>query len=74
MTNAGPGRFRWRTRLRRRLPWFLVDRGVAGKGTADCGNHEWYNADGAVDHCYHCTAGRRPHPPAGGTTGERKGH
>ena len=37
-------RYRWRTWLRRRLPWFLVDWGVAGKGTADCGDHEWYNA------------------------------
>ncbi|MFJ6214495.1 hypothetical protein ACIQGZ_14340 [Streptomyces sp. NPDC092296] len=40
------GRYRWRTRLRRRLPRFLVDRGAAGTGTRDCGAHEWYNHDG----------------------------
>jgi len=59
MGNSGRARFRWRTRLRRRLPRFLVDWGVAGKGTIDCGEHEWYNADGVVEHCYHCTVGRR---------------
>ncbi|MFD9124985.1 hypothetical protein [Kitasatospora sp. NPDC059571] len=46
------GRYRWRTRLRRQLPWFLVERGLAGKGTQDCGDHEWYNHDGVVAHCY----------------------
>lgn len=54
------GRYRWRTWLRRRLPWVLIDRGVAGKGEGDCGRHEWYNSDGVVEHCYHCTAGQRP--------------
>src|SRR3954449_12435865 len=54
MSNLGRGRYRWRTRLRRHLPWFLIDRGVAAKYTADCGDHEWYNADGVVEHCYHC--------------------
>jgi hypothetical protein len=29
------------------------------KGRDDCGNHEWYNADHAVEHCYHCR-GERP--------------
>jgi hypothetical protein len=42
----------------------LVDRGVAGKGMTDCGDHEWYNADGVVEHCYHCEVGRRPYDPA----------
>jgi hypothetical protein len=42
----------------------LVDRGVAGKGTTDCGDHEWYNADGVVERCYHCTVGHRPYDPA----------
>ena len=57
----GPaGRYRWRTRLRRRLPWFLVNRGIAGKGAGDCGAHEWYNYDGVIARCYHCEAGARP--------------
>jgi len=64
MGNAWRGRYRWRTWLRRRLPWLLVDRGVAGKGTTDCGDHEWYNADGVVERCYHCTVGHRPYDPA----------
>ena len=54
-----------RYRLRRLLPSFLVNPGVLGKGTADCGDHEWYNADGAVEHCNHCTVGQRPRRAAG---------
>lgn len=54
------GRYRRRTRLRRGLPWFLVDRGIAAKGT-DCGAHEWYNHDGVTARCYHCEV-RRPWP------------
>jgi hypothetical protein len=49
--------FRWRTRLRRHLPWFLIDLGLADKGD-DCeahgGAHEWYNADDVMSACYHC--------------------
>ena len=56
----GRGRFRLRTRLRRHLPQRLVDRGVAGKGTTDCGAHEWYNHDGQVARCYHCEVGTAP--------------
>jgi hypothetical protein len=59
------GRYRWRTRTRRSLPWFLVDRGLAGKGTGDCGAHEWYDHDGVVAHCYHCEAGERSWPVRG---------
>ena len=58
------GRYRWRTSLRRRLPRFLVYLGIAGKGTADCGDHDWYNVDNIVEHCYHCVIGRRPYDPA----------
>jgi hypothetical protein len=56
------GRYRWRTRLRRGLPWFLVDRGIAGKGTDGCGAHEWYNHDGVIARCYHCEVGERSWP------------
>ena len=49
--------FRWRTRLRRHLPWFLIDLGLADKGD-DCeahgGVHEWYNRDDVVSACHHC--------------------
>lgn len=58
MTRA---RYRWRTRLRRRLPWPLINLGLAAKGTADCGDHDWYKESGEVDRCYHCkVAERRP--------------
>ncbi|MFG2825000.1 hypothetical protein ACGFX4_36920 [Kitasatospora sp. NPDC048365] len=53
------GRYRWRTRLRRHLPWFLIEWGLAGKGSQDCGAHEWYNHDGLVAHCYHCAPGQQ---------------
>jgi hypothetical protein len=53
------GRYRWRTWWRSRLPWVLLDRGVAAKGKRDCGAHEWYNHDGGVDLCYHCAVGER---------------
>ena len=55
------GRYRWRTRLRRQLPWFLVNLGVARKGRRDCGEHDWYKSTDHEDHCYHCEVGvRRP--------------
>ena len=49
--------------MRRRLPWFLVSRGVAAKGRRDCGAHEFYTADGRVERCYHCDVGMRPCDP-----------
>ncbi len=55
------GRFRQRTWLRKRLPLFLVELGVAAKGASDCGNHEWYRSSDDEDRCYHCAVGvRRP--------------
>lgn len=54
-------RYRWRTGIRRRLPWFLINLGVAGKGKRDCGDHEWYYADNVVEHCLHCEVGERPY-------------
>ena len=49
--------YRWRTWLRARLPWFLINLGCAGKGE-DCekagGAHEWYNQDHENSACYHC--------------------
>lgn len=57
------GRYRWRTRIRRHLPWVLVDRGWFDKGSHDCGGHEWYHADDGVERCYHCVVGVRPYSP-----------
>ena len=56
------GRFRFRTWLRSVTPHFISDR--ISKRSSDCENHEWYNHDGATDHCYHCKVGVRPriHP------------
>lgn len=49
--------YRWRTWLRTRLPWFLIDLGFAAKGE-DCeavgGRHRWYNIDNESSGCYHC--------------------
>ena len=57
----GRPRYRWRTRLRRRLPRALVNAGIAAKGRDDCGEHEWYVSSDDEDRCYHCEAGvRRP--------------
>ena len=53
------GKFRFRTWLRTNSPSFISDR--IGKGSADCGDHEWYNHDGLEDRCYHCKVGVRPH-------------
>lgn len=43
--------------LRRHLPWFLLDMGIAEKGK-DCeavgGQHEWYNKNDVSSACYHC--------------------
>ena len=49
--------YRLRTRIRRHLPWFLINVGVCAKGN-DCekagGIHDWYNMDGVLSACYHC--------------------
>lgn len=54
-------RYRWRTRMRRHMPW-AFNRFVP-KGKRDCGDHEWYNADDSIERCYHCIA-ERPYDPA----------
>ena len=49
--------YEWRTWLRGRLPWFLIDLGLAAKGH-DCeaagAEHDWYNRDHKSSGCYHC--------------------
>ncbi len=56
-------RYRFRYQVRRRLPWFLINLGVAAKGSEDCGEHVFYNADGVVERCYFCEVGERPYDP-----------
>ena len=58
------GRYRVRTRVRRHLPWFLINLGIAAQGRQDCGDHEWHNADNVVERCYHCVVGVRPYDRA----------
>ncbi|MDP9386837.1 MAG: hypothetical protein M3Q48_02635 [Actinomycetota bacterium] len=53
------GKYRLRTAVRGRLPWFFVNLGVLAKGRRDCGDHEWYKASDEVDRCYHCEVGER---------------
>lgn len=50
------GKYRWRTKIRSKLPWFLVDMGIAARGQ-DCGGHQWYREDANVWRCYNCTVG-----------------
>jgi len=49
--------YRWRTWIRKRLPWWLINLGLASKGE-DCekagGLHHWYNRDDVSSGCYHC--------------------
>ena len=43
--------------IREKLPWFLINLGIAGKGE-DCekvkAEHEWYNQGGNISACYYC--------------------
>jgi hypothetical protein len=54
-------RYRWRTWMRGRVPWALVD--LFPKGRHDCGQHEWHRDEKNTDRCYHCEVGVRPHQP-----------
>ncbi|MEP1487577.1 MAG: hypothetical protein ABJK28_04015 [Algibacter sp.] len=42
---------------RKRLPWFLIDLGIADKGK-NCesvnAEHSWYNIDNKTSGCYYC--------------------
>ena len=57
-------RYRWRTWIRGRVPWAMVD--WFPKGLKDCGRHRWHAYDHDTDRCYHCEVGVRPrqlYPP-----------
>lgn len=41
--------------MRRSLPGWLL--WVSPKGRSDCGDHEWYRAEGDTWRCYHCEIG-----------------
>jgi hypothetical protein len=49
--------YEFRRQLRQRLPWLLIDLGVAAKGK-DCelvgAKHWWYNTDNENSGCYYC--------------------
>ena len=53
--------FAWRTWLRQKLPWFLINLGLVKKGS-DCeavgGTHRWYSIDGDNSGCYYCDVER----------------
>lgn len=46
-----------RKQIRARLPWFLIQIGIAAKGK-DCkkvnASHSYYNIDGKSNGCYYC--------------------
>jgi hypothetical protein len=54
--------YRYRVWIRGRLPWWLINLGVANKGR-DCeavgGWHRWYKSTDEIDGCYHCEVKRR---------------
>jgi len=54
--------YRYRIWIRVRLPWWLINLGVADKGQ-DCeavgGWHRWYTSTDEIDGCYHCEVTRR---------------
>jgi hypothetical protein len=55
--------FRRRTFVRRHLPWWLINRGLAcPREGDDCeargAHHEWFNADDRSSRCYHCGTAR----------------
>jgi len=56
-------KYRLRLRVRRQLPWVLINLGIAAKGKHDCGDHSWYNADNQVERCHYCEVGERPYDP-----------
>jgi hypothetical protein len=49
--------YSWRLKIRGRLPWFLINLGIAdkGKNCEDVGaEHLWYNIDDKNPGCYYC--------------------
>jgi hypothetical protein len=54
--------YRWRTWLRTKLPWILINIGLIKKGE-DCekvgGKHWWYKQNREHSACYHCKVVRR---------------
>lgn len=49
--------YEFRLRIRERLPWFLINLGIADKGK-DCekvgAKHVWFNIDNQFSGCYYC--------------------
>jgi hypothetical protein len=56
---------RWRTWLRAHTPKVLYYRlGFVVPKATDCGKHDWHNAGGGLDGCYHCERTRSTPPDA----------
>ena len=55
MKNKHP--YELRLRIREKLPWFLINVGIAAKGS-DCekvkADHKWYNSVNGYSSCYYC--------------------
>jgi hypothetical protein len=51
-----------RLRIREKLPWFLINIGIADKGK-NCesvgAEHIWYNIDDTISGCYYCKVERQ---------------
>lgn len=49
--------YAWRLKIRRHLPWFLINLGIADKGE-NCelvgAQHLWFNHDDMSSGCYYC--------------------
>ncbi len=72
LEDGGPiPRYRLRTWFRGHEPNWLSRHWVLPKGSDDCGMHEFYNADGIVNRCYHCAVGLRLRTEPTLATGDR---
>jgi hypothetical protein len=64
--------YRYRIWVRRHLPWWLINVGVADKGPdreAVGVWHRWYKSTEEIDRCYHCEVTRRRLPDRDATSG-----
>ncbi|HEX8579153.1 MAG TPA: hypothetical protein VF655_06110 [Allosphingosinicella sp.] len=51
--------YRFRTWLRMRLPWALIDLSPKGRDCEAAGGcHHWYNHDDVTSRCMHCEVER----------------
>ncbi|MEM6263400.1 MAG: hypothetical protein AAGI38_12885 [Bacteroidota bacterium] len=57
MKNTKRHPYMWRLLIRERLPWWMINLGIADKGE-DCekvnAEHVWYNGGDGISECYLC--------------------